>query len=466
MTSTQRFRRAVTGLARWAVGLACVLGFVAVSSASAQVISIEIDKGRTIKLERPAASVFIANPEIADIQLITPTMLYVFGRTTGETSLLAVDERDRVMVDRPINVNHNLSGLRRALRSALPQRDITVSTAQTGLVMSGLVTSASEADRANRIARRFIGEAGEIINEIGIEGPQQVQLRVKIVEMNRVIAKVFGVNLEAITEFADYAFAYAQFTDIVFTDQGAVTRTPGGTNNTLLQYQSGDTSVSALIDSLNQNGLVRLLAEPNLTAISGETASFLAGGEFPVPIDTDDGIAIEFKEFGVQLNFTPTIVGDGRINLHVRPEVSATSNANAVVTASGTVPSLVSRRAETTVELGSGQAFAIGGLLRVDDRYDIDKQPGLGDIPILGALFRSSSFQREESELVIIVTPYLVNPASSADQLATPADGFTPPSDYEFFFEGKYAGPTGEQSYAGDAEAPSEPVGNFGFLLQ
>ena len=450
---------------RWGAVLALLIGLLAASSAAAQVLSIEVSKGRTIKLDRPAASVFIANPDIADIQLITPTMLYVFGRATGETSLLAVDARDRIMVDRPISVNHNLSGLQRALRRALPGRELTVSTAQTGIVMSGLVASASEADRARRIAQRFIGETGEIINEVGIEGPQQVQLRVKIVEMSRAVAKQFGVNLEVLAQFGDFGFAYGAFDDIVFGDGGGLLRSNDGANNTLLQFNSNDVSVNALIDSLNENGLVRLLAEPNLTAISGETASFLAGGEFPVPIDTEDGLAVEFKEFGVQLNFTPTIIGDGRINLHVRPEVSAVSDVNALLTGSGTVPSLVSRRAETTVELGSGQSFAIGGLLRVDDRYNIDKQPLLGDIPILGVLFRSSSFQRDESELVIIVTPYLVKPASSPDQLATPADGFVPPSDYEFFIEGDYVGtPDG---YEGEsAAAPDEPVGNFGFLLQ
>ena len=465
-----------TGLARLSVALAFLLGFMAVSSASAQVLSIEIHKGRTIKLDRPAASVFIANPDIADIQLITPTMLYVFGRATGETSLLAVDERDRVMVDRPVSVNHNLSGLRRALRQALPGREIRVSTAQNGIVVGGIVASATEADRANRIARRFIGEAGEVINEVGIEGPQQVQLRVKIVEMNRAVAKQFGVNIEAIAQFSNFGFAYGAFDDILFGDDGSLLRSVDGANNTLINFGTDDVSVNALIDSLNENGLVRLLAEPNLTAISGETASFLAGGEFPIPVDTEDGIAIEFKEFGVQLNFTPTIVGEGRINLHVRPEVSATSDANSILTGSFSVPSLTARRAETTVELGSGQAFAIGGLLRIDDRYNIDKQPLLGDIPILGTLFRSSEFQRDESELVIIVTPYLVKPASSPDQLATPADGFTPPSDFELFVEGDYVGSPGEgldsllnreiEASGESSAAPSEPVGNFGFLLQ
>ncbi len=378
-------------------------------------IIIELSEGQLLRLDRAMASVFIANPNIADVSAKSSRMLYLFGKSVGTTTLFALDADDNVIANVTVTVNHNLSQLQIALDRLVPNGMISTLSIDGAIVLSGMVETATEAENARRLAARFVGEGGEVINRLAVTAPNQVNLRVRIVEVSREIVNQFGLNWDV---FVDGGFQF-----------GLSSLPPVAGINTLFGSGSiGDVSIDVLIDALAEDSLVTILAEPNLTAMSGETASFLAGGEFPIPVDQDDeGITIEFKEFGVSLAFTPTLTGRSRISMRVRPEVSQLSTAAQIVANGISIPSLTTRRAETTVELASGQSFAIAGLILDNTRQDSTKIPGLGDLPILGALFQSDRFQRNETELVIIVTPYIVRPVDP-DQLRTPIDPYRAPA--------------------------------------
>jgi pilus assembly protein CpaC len=304
-----------------------------------------------------------------------------------------------------------------------------------------------------------------------VSASTQVHLRVRVAEVSREVIKEFGINWESVFETGDLLFGFATGRP-AFGAAGSIFRGPSQANGAapdLLfgSFTPGDSVVNTAIDALAQEGLVNILAEPNLTALSGETASFLAGGEFPIPVATDeDEITIEFKEFGIQLAFTPTVLSGNRISLRVRPEVSELSDDGAIEVNGLTIPALKTRRAETTVELGSGQSFAIGGLLSSDVQNAVSKTPGLGDLPVLGTLFRSTAFRRDETELVIIVTPYLVRPVDEP-VLATPGDGYKAPNDIERILQGRLhsaqlhpgrGGPQGPQG--------QRLTGPIGFVLE
>lgn len=377
-------------------------------------IIIELNEGQLLRLDRAMASVFIANPAIADVSAKSSRMLYLFGKSVGTTTLFALDANDNVIANVTVTVNHNLSQLQIALDRLVPNGVISTLSIDGAIVLSGMVETASEAENARRLASRFVGEGGEVINRLAVTASNQVNLRVRIVEVSREIVNQFGLNWDV---FVDGGFQF-----------GLQSLPPVAGINTLFGSGSiGDASIDVLIDALAEDSLVTILAEPNLTAVSGETASFLAGGEFPIPVDQDDeGITIEFKEFGVSLAFTPTLTGRSRISMRVRPEVSQLSTAAQIIANGISIPSLTTRRAETTVELASGQSFAIAGLILDNSRQDATKIPGLGDLPILGALFQSDRFQRNETELVIIVTPYIVRPVNP-DELRTPLDPYRAP---------------------------------------
>lgn len=431
------------------------------AGASAQEIALELNKGDLVRLPEPAAAVFIANPAIADIQVMAPSLVYVFGLGVGETSLFAIGENDEVLVDRPIVVTHNLDSLQGEIEALLPEAAISARSVQGGILLTGQVASAADAEDARRLAAQFIGEGADIINRLTVNAPSQIQLRVRVAEVSRTVSKQFGVNWEALGTVGNFTFGLAQGADINIVD-GVVSRVGQG-SNLFAGFNSGSLDVNGLIDALEEEGLVTVLAEPNLTAMSGETASFLAGGEFPIPLVEDESLTVEYKEFGVSLAFTPTLVGDGRINLRVRPEVSQLSSAGAVVIEGLEIPALTTRRAETTVELGSGQSFAIAGLLQNNSNQSIARFPFLGDLPVLGALFRSTSFQRDESELVIIVTPYLVRPVST-DRLAIPQQDLLPPNDADRLLNGRFVGHAAAS--AGGEGAPVSLVGPVGFILE
>ena len=425
---------------------------------------IEISKGQLLRLDRPASTIFVAEPNIADIQVKSPTLIYVFGKAVGETTLYAVDARERVILARPLRITHNLSQLKAALRRVVPNGKIDAHSITGGLVLSGDVRTGTEAEDARLLAARFLTAKEEVLNRIRVTGPNQINLRVKIAEVSRTIIKDFGFNFDAVLTGA---ISGDPFTASLL--QGVLPSTAtrlNSVNNLTFNVTRGDFNINAVVDALEDEGLATVLAEPNLTATSGETASFLAGGEFPIPIPQEDNtIGIVFKKFGVSLSFTPTIIGDGRISLRVFPEVSQLSTSGSVEISGFSIPSLTTRRAETTVELGSGQSFAIAGLLQNNIDHDIKEYPGLADIPVLGALFRSTRFRRDETELMIIVTPYIVRPVN--EKLAAPTDGLVAPSDIERILMGQIYRP----QLPDGGGAPIDPKGGrlsgpVGFLLE
>jgi len=376
-------------------------------------IVVDLNEGQLVRLNQDAESVFIANPEVADVTVKSSRLIYVFGRVPGETSFYAVDANDQIIANTKVVVRHNISRLQAALNSLLPNGGVTAISIDGGIILNGSVKTATDAENVRRLANRFIAESEEVINQVSVTEPNQINIRVRFAEVSREINKALGFDWDVIFDNGDFFFDFFSTPQEAFLDNFIQT---GGSQ--------GDLSVSALIDLLEDDNLLTLLAEPNLTALSGETASFLAGGEFPVPVSEDeDTIGISFKDFGISLGFTPTLVGDNRISMKVRPEVSELSDEARVTLATISVPSLTVRRAETTIEMGSGQSFMIAGLLRNRTESDSRKYPGLGDLPILGALFNSDAFQRNESELVIIVTAYIVEPSS--ERLADPVEPYT-----------------------------------------
>lgn len=406
-------------------------------------IELETKKGVLLRLDRPAATVFIANPDIADIQVKSPRLIYILAKQPGETTLYAVDAAERVLANLQISVKHNLSRLNRALRNLLPDADIKLTSVDTSLVLSGSVETATEAEDARRLAQSMIAENSQVLLKLDVTAPNQVHLRVRVAEVSRAVLKKLGIDWSA--AFRSGGFLLGLATGNPFAAASAIALPAGLNNNIFSSFKNKNLDLNGLVDALEDEGLISVLAQPNLTAMNGKTATFLAGGEFPIVVAADDNkVTVEFKEFGVSLAFTPTIIGRNRISLQVKPEVSQLTSNGAVQISGFVIPALTTRRAETTVELGSGQSFAIAGLLQNDVTHNIDKFPGLGDLPLLGALFRSDQFKRNETELVIIVTPYLVRPVSE-HKLAAPTDGLTPPTDRDRYLHGRMYRPTAQR---------------------
>ncbi|MBT5113395.1 MAG: type II and III secretion system protein family protein [Rhodospirillales bacterium] len=394
-----------------------------------RLVSVEMGKGQMIRLGGPATSVFIGDPAIADVQVKSPTLVYLLGKKAGETSLYAVDAKDRILANLRVSVTHNLQPIRDGLRALHPDSYIEVATVGDAVMLRGVIKSARIAEDARALAARYVGGDKNIINQLQVRGPNQVNLRVRVAEVSRTVVKQIGINWDAVMSTGAFAFGLATG-NVAGTLGAAVTRTAGA-DSVFANFKAGGLDLNAVLDALENEGLVTVLAEPNLTSVTGETASFLAGGEFPITVPQSDGqVTIEFKKFGVGLSFTPTVLDETRISLKVRPEVSQLSSTGEVRLNSIAIPALSTRRAETTVELGSGQSFAIAGLIQNNVSHDVRKFPGLGDVPVLGALFRSDQFKRNETELVIVVTPYIVRPSSSS-KFADPTQGFTMPSDRE-----------------------------------
>ena len=411
-------------------------------------ILLEAGKGTLIRLNAAASTVFIANPDIADVQVKSPSLIYLSAKQPGETVVYAVDAADNVLLHSPVRVEHDLSRMRASMHALMPGENIAVNSVDNSVVLSGDVSTAGRAEKARALAASIAAATdvknANVINQLAVDTPSQVNLRVKIAEVNRTALKALGFN---------FAKPPAGCGGLGSIPCGTTSNFLLGTNNTFTNQSITTTNefaygipipgsgsrLEAVLDALTQENLITTLAEPNLTATSGQTASFLAGGEFPVPVAaaTTNGtptITVEFKTFGVELDFTPTILDSNHLSLKVRPEVSQLTSTGAVsvpITSSATVtiPALTVRRAETTVDLASGQSFALAGLLENTTEQDISKIPWLGDIPVLGQLFRSNLFQHNETELVIIVTPYLVKPSATA--LAAPTDGFVLSHDAE-----------------------------------
>lgn len=390
-------------------------------------LSLTISRGKTLRLSRPATSIFVADPTIADIQTPSNQVVFVFGKKPGRTSLFALDEAGDPIAEYGVAVTQPIEDLRNLLRSEVGDYRLNVTYTPNGAVLSGTLPNAGLVDSAKAVTSQFLGQGATVTNRIRVSGALQVNLQVRVAEVNRRVLKQFGINLNAQARAGAVGFGLVS---------GGSAATPGtvpitGRTNTFgVSYSDGVNNIGATLDALAEEGLVTILAEPNLTAVSGEKASFLAGGEFPIPITQALGqTSVQFRRFGASLEFQPTVLSGNLINIRVRPEVSELTQANGVQFNGLSIPGLSTRSADTVVELASGQSFAIGGLIRKNFSTNIGEMPGLGDIPVLGALFRSSAFQKDESELVILVTPYIVRPASSPQALDAPSDRVAPPTD-------------------------------------
>lgn len=420
-------------------------------------LTLRIGQGRTVRLSAAADSVVVARPEVADVQVPSPGQIFVFGKGPGRTTVSAFGKGGALLATIDVAVAADATAVNAAV-GAMPGAAAGASAVDGIVRLEGVVASPAQAAAATALARQAAGKPDLVAGDLRVQMPTQVNLRVRIAEVSRTLTRELGFNWESLVGLGGSQILFGIGRDLIASGTQP-SRSPTGADNIGFQLQSGSTDLNGVVDALAQDGLVTVLAEPNLTARSGETASFLSGGEFPIPIDNRDRtVTVEFKKFGVSLDFTPTVLDDGRISLTVRPEVSEL-NQNAGIEIGGLrIPGLSVRRAETTVELGSGQSFAIAGLVQSNSSNNVRAFPGLSDIPILGALFRSTRFQRQETELVIMVTPYLVRPVSSPARLATPIDTIDPAVDFKSLVMGRLTRP-------GNTPLP-RPADDVGFILE
>ena len=444
--------QAITSRARLGTAMAALaiaLGTVGASApalaaptAARPVETLNVSKGTgtLVRLSEPMSDIFVANDNVADVQVRSPTQLYVFGKDAGETTIYATAKGGRVVYATNVRVAQNLANLNEIIHAAMPDSNINVTTVGQVAILNGTVASPEDAAQAQTLVTGLLNpgkKEGDLldivpVNRLKTATPLQVMLKVRIAEINRSLLKSMGVNLLSHDTSGGFLFGIGRGNPGTINGPGSATLNISSSATTLGAF--GHILGMDLLGSLDiaaNDGVASILAEPNLTALSGETASFLAGGEFPIPVSQgNNAVTIEYKQYGVGLAFTPIVLGDGRISMRVRPEVSQLDAANGItVPGNFRIPALITRRAETTVELGSGQSFMIAGLLQNTGQNSVDKAPVLGDLPVIGALFRSTKFQRSETELVVIVTPYLVRPVST--QMATPIDGYRNPNDIE-----------------------------------
>lgn len=456
-----------------------------VAATRSQTVSIAAGNGILMKLPRNMATVISADPTIARAQPASPDSLFLMGVAVGHTTVVVTDASGNAVVQYDVAVSPPqgrpavaiappasglvtpataLAAQASIIQSVAGSTDIKVRAAGNDLIVSGTLPTAFAAQQTMAIARGYVGDKGGVVDSVTVLGSIQVNVRVRIAEINRQVTRQLGFNWQALGNGNGWRFglrtgaaAIGTVNPLVPLGLTPLTNAPAP-NQIGAGLTSGPWDANGVIDALAADSLISILAEPNLTAQSGETASFLAGGEFPIPIagNTTNGtttITIEFKQFGVSLALVPTVLAQNRLNLRIRPEVSELSNNGAVSLPLGngtlTIPALTVRRAETTVELGSGQSFAIAGLLQRTSTDTTNALPGVGELPVLGALFKSNDFQRGESELVIIVTPYIVQPTSSPQALQTPTDGFRPATDLDRILFGRQVAPTGPRLDAG-----------------
>ncbi|MBU6155606.1 MAG: type II and III secretion system protein family protein [Alphaproteobacteria bacterium] len=427
-------------------------------------VTMSAGKGMIVELPQDARDVLVSNPDIVDAIVRTPRQIYLVGRKTGPTNAFFFAANGKQILNLEIRVERDMTELKNIIERNVQGSTVDVETINDSVVLNGSVKSASDAEAARQIAMRYITEAGKepvdtsVVNRVGIRSGEQVMLSVRVAEMQRTLSKQIGTNVYGSFDLGNGA--PGSITNVnPFSLLGSALAP--GSNIVLGEFDALGNAISpaaAVIRAFERSGMIKTLAEPNLTAISGESAKFLAGGEYPVPVgrDQDGNITLEFKPYGVGLGFTPVVLSDGRISLRISTEVSELSAEDALILGDVAIPALRVRRAETTVELPSGGSMVMAGMLKQDMKQNIDGLPGLRNIPILGALFQSRDFQSGETELVVIVTPYLVKPAART-ALSTPADGFVPPTDAETVFlsrlnavygkgekvDGKLKGPAG-----------------------
>jgi len=398
-------------------------------------LSIDQGSGQILSLHSAAASVFAADPAVIEVHPASPTSLFVFGKGLGETTVVATDQNGRQIARYRISVtpsHYAADRISLQARKIAPRDAVTAQSEANGIVVRGTVQTPEEAEDIMNEAK-ITSPSGTVLNQLEVREPIQVELKVRIAYMSRNIARQLGGEWSSVTTAG---FTIGKFVMSGSTQTGSPSIT-GSTPGTLGVAFPGGT-FEGVIDALASDNLAHIVAEPTLTTLSGTQASFLAGGQFPIPVEEQNQtVTIEFKSYGVQLIFTPTVFSDGRISLQVSPTLSQLSNANSVTEASIgssaaiTVPSLLVQQASSTVILGSGQGMALAGLLEDQSNQTANAVPGLGEIPVLGALFRGDSFQHQQQELVITVTPYLVTPSNNAQVFAQPDDGWTPPNDLQ-----------------------------------
>lgn len=434
--------------------LVCLVFLAAVllgseAMAQSRELRVAVSSAQVVSFPRPARTVFIADPTIADIQVAAPTTVIVFGRKPGQTTLVAIGEDDKQLASIQVIVGYQYAELRRLIEQDVPSANVKITAAGDSITLSGIVPNDETAEKVRAAAQRYVSDKDKVINHLQVAGPAQVNLRLRVAEVSRSLTKQLGINWNAIVNQGAFSFGLftgrTALTPLTPTITGLIRASPlSGVTSTatpgsaFFGVNTSTVKINNVIDALAEEGVVTVLAQPNLTAESGQVASFLAGGEFPVPVaQTGTGvggnsaITVEFKQFGVKLDFVPTVLSADRISIKVRPEVSELTTNGAVTINGTTIPALNVRRADTTIQLGSGESFAIAGLIRKNEASDINKYPWLGDLPVIGALFRSSLFQHNETELIIIVTPYVVRPAADGPSLKLPTDGAAPASDVE-----------------------------------
>lgn len=416
------------------LALASALPAAVARADDAASIELRAGEARMIALPGAAESALVSDPAVADVQLPARNRLFLFGKAAGRSAVQVLDGGGRVLFAQSVVVIPDLDRLRAELADVPGAR---VSLAGTAIRLEGTVATPAAAARAQTLAEKAAGKPDAVVNQLKVAMATQVNLRVRVAEVSRTLAREIGFNFDVFGAVGGFSLGLATGRPIVGPD-GGLLRNIDGAGSLGIVRRTDSLDMNAVIDALEEDGLVSVLVEPNLTARSGETASFLSGGEFPIPVNQDDrGIVIEFKRFGVALDFTPTVLEEGRIALKVRPEVSELNETASVEIRDIRVPGLSVRRAETTVELASGQSFAIAGLVRASSANDVRSVPLLGQIPVLGALFRSTRFQRQETELVIIVTPYLVEPVASPSLLAIPNQAVVPAADMQRLLAGR-----------------------------
>lgn len=400
-------------------------------------ITVVAHKSSVVEIPRPYAQALIADEKIADVVPISDRLVYIVGKKVGSTSLVLIDPEKKVIVTANINVTHNLVDLRAKLHENLPRNRIRVSGANGRILLSGTVQDARAVKKALMIASQYAPDA--VTNALDVRATQQVMLEVRFVEASRRAATELGVSsrvrsARVNSDTGGQALVAGSLISAASLASGAQ---PFG--SLIAKLLNGGTKVDVIVRALEERGLARRLAEPNLVTMSGVSASFLAGGEFPFPVDSSDGkVTVAFKTFGVALKFTPTVLSDGLINLQIEPEVSELDDTAGVAIGDVRIPGLVVRRAQTAVELRDGQSFAIAGLLQHSNTRLSQQLPWIGKVPVLGALFRSAQYKKQETDLVIIITPRLVRPSRPGEQLATPLQSSRGSNQRELFLRGKH----------------------------
>ena len=435
-------------------------------------LQVPMNRAVVVEAENPFAELSIANPGIADISTLSDRTIYVLGKAPGRTTLTLLGPDGRLITNVEVQVTPDIAEFKERLRQILPGEAIEVRTANDGIVLSGVVSSIERLDRALDLANRYAPD--RVSNLMVVGGTQQVMLKVRFAEVQRRIIKDLSAGLNIIQAGSDAVLSAASGAGslVAGTSLGTAASTQLNLDNTSvgqfgIGFDVGSVGFGVLLEALETKNLVRTLAEPNLTALSGQEASFLAGGEYPIPVsDADGGVTIEYKPFGVQLSFIPRVVDGHRINLELNAAVSSIDLGTSVTNSGFAVNGFNRRETKTTVEMMDGQSFAIAGLLQDDFSDSAAQVPWLGDIPVLGALFRSANYERDQSELVVIITPHLVTP-TRGEALALPTDRVRIPTESELFLFGQTARPAGAPRTGAAAEVAKQDFGgSYGYVME